>query len=53
MSGPDADKFLDLAHRRLDYMRSHASIEIDGVGWTIGFVEGAPFASPTKAFQVV
>lgn len=42
MSDRDAQTFLQDAHRRLDFCRSAARIEIDDVTWVVGFVEGAP-----------
>jgi hypothetical protein len=45
MATDDAHRFLQSAHHALDYARSSAQIEVDGVSWTVGFIRGAPFVN--------
>ena len=43
MSDDDAQRFVQAAHRRLNFVKGQAQINIDGVVWMIGFVRGAPY----------
>ena len=43
MNDAEAAKFLDAAHRRLDFARSHAQIRVDDVTWVVGFARDAPY----------
>jgi hypothetical protein len=43
MTAEDAERFLQAAHSRMNFMRSQCSIDIDGIGWVIGFAQGAPY----------
>jgi hypothetical protein len=48
MSDAEVRAFVNAAHCRLDFQRTHAQILVDGVTWVIGFVRGAPYRlSPT------
>jgi hypothetical protein len=49
MSAEEATTFFDAAHRRLEFVRSHAELTIDGVPWVIGFARDAPYRSHRRA----
>ena len=52
MSDAEAQAFVNAAHCRLDFQRTHAQILVDGVTWVIGFVRGAPYQlSPTQVIR--
>lgn len=54
MSDAEAQAFVNAAHCRLDFQRTHAQILVDGVTWVIGFVRGAPYrVSPTAAIATM
>jgi hypothetical protein len=45
MTDAEASQFLQAAHARLEFCKMPGEVAVDGEGWLIGFVRGAPYVS--------